>query len=261
MKKVCLQAGHVGRTSGATGAPEEMANNKRIVDRLSAVLRSKGIEVYQTDAYGYNDKKVTQVDYDLFLSVHCDMDYSNDQGGGFSDFANPDKDKATIESQRISKIINEIYFPEVKIDYKPRVNLNTRNYYMWDYLTPKTPCVIIEMGQSIDPHDKVLLANTDLIANALAKSICVALGVTYEIENTNTSNNIDYKQENERLVVENNNLKNALIKAKTDFDSALAVKESECQAKIEAYKIENKPELEFPVSEYIIKVIKVKKEK
>lgn len=234
--KVCLQAGHVGRTSGATGAPEEMANNKRITDRLSAVLRSKGIEVYQTDAYGYNDKKITQQTYDLFLSLHCDMDYSNDEGGGFSDFANPKTDIATKESQRISGIINSIYFPEVKIKYVPRVNLNTRDYYMWKYITPKTPCVIIEMGQSIDPHDKVLLANTDLIANALAKSICVALNVNYEIEKPSVSDNIDYKSENEKLLIEIDTLKNALIKAKTDFDSSMAVKDRECQEKIKTYK-------------------------
>lgn len=247
MKKVCLQAGHVGRTSGAIGAPEEMANNKRITDRLSAVLRSKGIEVYQTDAYGYNDPKVTKVDYDLFLSLHCDMDYSNDQGGGFSDYANPATDSATAESQRISNIINKIYFPEVKIDYKPRINLNTRDYYMWKYLTAKTPCVIIEMGQSIDPHDKVLLANTDLIANALAKAICNALGVAFEAP---IQPEQPCEEKLKALQKQVDDLNTALRQAKTVFDLALADKDIECQKKIDTFKQEIKDYLVISIEEY-----------
>lgn len=236
MTKVCLQAGHVGRTSGATGAPEEMANNKRITDRTAAVLRSKGIEVYQTDAYGYNDPKVTKINFDLFISIHCDMDYSNDEGGGFADFANPKTDRATVESQRICGIINNLFYPEVKIKYVPRVNLNTRDYYMWKYLTASTPCVIIEMGQSIDPHDKILLSNTDLIANALAMSICVALNVDYGTQEDSTSENTNNEEQIKQLLLKIEELENALVKVKTDFDSSLAIKDTECQEKSKSYK-------------------------
>lgn len=236
MIKVCLQAGHVGRTSGATGAPEEMANNKRITDRLAYVLRTKGIEVYQTDAFGYKDQKVTKVDYDLFLSLHCDMDYSNDNGGGFADFADPATDKATEESQRICAIINNIYFPEVKIDYVPRVNLNTRQYYMWKYLTASTPCVIIEMGQSIDPHDKVLLANTDLIANALAMSICKALGINYETPDNNEPESENCDETIKVLQSQVDTLEKSLSKAKSEYDSAMTIKNNECTIKISDVK-------------------------
>jgi len=174
MKKICLQAGHANKVGG--GAPEEQSNNKRITDRLTAVLRDRGYEVYQTDWYANNDTKVTGTDWDLFLALHCDMDYPNDGGSGFADYADPSTNSVTNESQRICKIINETYFPEVKINYISHSNANTRFYYMWKYLTPKTPCVLLEMGQSIDPHDKVLLANTDLIANAIAKCIDKAFG-------------------------------------------------------------------------------------
>lgn len=177
--KLCLQAGHANKAGG--GAPEEQANNIRITDRLSAMMRERGFEVYQTDWYANNDPKVTGVNYDLFLALHCDMDYPNDGGSGFADYADPSTDMATTESQRICKIINETYFPEVKINYVSHSNANTRFYYMWKYLTAKTPCVLLEMGQSIDPHDKVLLANTDLIAGGIARALCKAFNVSYDI--------------------------------------------------------------------------------
>jgi hypothetical protein len=180
MIKICLQSGHWNKPGG--GAPEEQATNKRITDRLSSLLRDKGFEVYQTDWYANNDPKVTTVDYDLFLALHCDMDYPDDGGSGFADYPEPSTDGATIESQRICKIINDTYFPEVKINYVSHSNANTRFYYMWKSLTAKTPCVLVEMGQSIDPHDRVLLANTELIAGALSKAICKAFGVETPVE-------------------------------------------------------------------------------
>lgn len=178
-KKIAIQSGHWGKIGA--GAPGEREGNKRIVDRLCAVLRGRGFEVYQTDYYAFNDPKITKVDYDLFLSCHMDMDYPNDSGSGFADYADPATDSATIESQRICKVINNTYFPEVKINYISRSNANTRFYYVWKSLTAKTPCVLLEMGQSIDPHDSILLANTNLIVNAIARSLCLAFGIPYNL--------------------------------------------------------------------------------
>lgn len=176
-----IQAGHINSQYSSlglgSGAPGEQEVNKRIADRLCALLREKGFSVIQTDANANDDEAITKVDHDLFLALHCDADYAGDTGNGFADYPEPSTDGATQESQRICKIINDTYFPEVKINYINRSNANTRYYYMWKYLTPKTPCVLIEMGQCQDPHDKVLLANTELIAGALSKSICKAFGI------------------------------------------------------------------------------------
>lgn len=233
MKKVCLQAGHFSKGGGA---PEELANNKRITDRVAYNLRLRGIEVYQTDWYGFNDTNVTRVDYDLFLALHCDMDYPNDGGSGFADFADPASDSATNESQRICKVINDNYFKEVGINYKSHSNANTRFYYMWQYLTAKTPCVLLEMGQSIDPHDKVLLGNTDLIANAITKSICLALGVSYGIENQTPVQPPVVNTELEQVKTELEALKIAYDKVIQENKDAMAVKDLECQEKLKAYK-------------------------
>lgn len=229
MPKVCLQPGHVNKGGGA---PNELATNKRITDRLSAVLRERGIEVYQTDANGYNDPKVTKQDYDLFLAIHCDMDYPNDNGSGFSDYSDPDLSGVAFEEgRRISTIINNIFFPETGINYKSRSNLNTKRYYMWKYLTSKTPCVLIEMGQSIDPHDSVLLGNTDLIANALGMSICKALGVTWELAQPPIVN-----PEIQVLKDEIDRLNRVIGQGKVELEGKLATKDRDCQSKFDTFK-------------------------
>lgn len=172
---ICLQSGHEGRTSGSTGAPGEQELTVRIRKRLSELLISKGFMVQLVNA----DPTPAEIDkdFDLFLALHGDADYAGDMGSGFADYPEPSTDGATVESQRICKVINETYFPETQIKYVNHSNANTRYYYMWKQLSAKTPCVLIEMGQVQDPHDKVLLANTDLIAGALSKSICKAFGV------------------------------------------------------------------------------------
>ena len=177
-KFICLQSGHEGRTSGSTGAPGEVEANVRIRNRLSELLIEKGFMVQLVGADPTNAE--IDKDFDLFLALHCDADYPNDNGSGFADYPEPSTDGATNESQRICRTINEVYFPETKIAYVSHSNPNTRYYYMWSRLSAKTPCVLIEMGQIQDPHDSVLLGNTELIAGALSMSICKAFGILPE---------------------------------------------------------------------------------
>ena len=53
---------------------------------------------------------------DRFLALHYDA-YINGSIGGFADYPEPSTDGATVESQRITKVINEVYFPESGIQY------------------------------------------------------------------------------------------------------------------------------------------------
>ena len=181
MLKICIQEGHINNRPGmAAGAPGEKELTKRIGDRLASVLRDRGFEVTVTDSNADLDPNITKKDWSLLVALHGDADYANDGGSGFATFPEPSTDGATAESQRIAKVINETYFPDVKIVFKDRSNANTKFYYLWKFLTASTPCVLVEMGQVQDPHDKVLLANTDLIANALGKSICKAFNVPFD---------------------------------------------------------------------------------
>ena len=172
MKKICCQSGHWNMTSGATGAPLEQKRTVEIGLRLVDLLRANGFDVYHTDAFANNNPAVTGQDWDLFFSLHCDANYAGDLGGGFVDYPDPSVDSVNAESKRIKEAIESVYFTETGIRNVPsRSNPNTKYYYMWQVLSSKTPCVIIEMGESIDPHDAVILNDINRVAQALLKGI------------------------------------------------------------------------------------------
>lgn len=179
--KVCLQSGHKNLTSGATGASGERDWTSKIVPMIAERLRAKGIEVYETDYYAYNDSKVVETDWNLFLSIHYDADvYGNTPNptGGFTDFPEPATDYSTKESQRIAGVIKDYYFPMTGIKYVSRSNANTRYYYMWQYLSQKTPCVILECGVgNRKPEDYETLRNYTNIADVISGAILKALGI------------------------------------------------------------------------------------
>lgn len=249
MKRIIIQAGHINCANntivsmrGNTGAPNEQELNKRIADRVSGELRKRGFQVIQTDACANSDTAVTKIDADLFLALHGDSDTPNDNGGGFADFPEPSTDGATKESQRLAGIFNSDYFKETQINYKNASNANTRYYYMWKYLTAKTPCVLLEMGQTNDPHDKVLLGNTDLIANAIVRVICNAFNVDYNLPTQSTSPTTppvvqpDYKKLWEDTSKQLGYLNTAFKQLKTETEGKLADKDTECQNKITGFK-------------------------
>ena len=237
-KFICLQSGHEGRTSGATGAPGEIELNVRIRNRLSQLLIERGfmVQLVGADPTPLEYKK----DFDLFLALHGDADIYGTGGGVVACIAPPPFDsseESNAESRRIRDTIESIYFKETGIVNHPeRSNVKMTKYYMWEKLTAKTPCVIIEMGVVQDAHDKVLLGNTDLIAKALARALCKAFNVNYEIESPVVSNPIANTSEINDLKEKIKELETSLTKAQTDFIAGLAAKDLECQEKIKTYK-------------------------
>lgn len=188
MKKICLQAGHENAKNNCdlvlakgTGAPGEAEFTVRIRNRLSEILISKGFQLYLKDATFNCDPQVGAEDYDLFLAIHYDANIYG-TGGGFVDYPEPSTDYSTTESQRICNTLINEYFPNTGIVNMPqRRNANTKYYYMWKYLSAKTPCVIIECGVGLDAHDSVILNDTDRVANGIAKGICKAFDVPWEV--------------------------------------------------------------------------------
>lgn len=187
MTKIVIQPGHINckfnsipELRGSTGAPGEQELNQRVADSLSSILRSKGFEVKQTDANANDDKSITEKDWDLFLAVHGDADAAGISGGCVG-FPEPSTDGATGESQRIAGILRDSYFPEVGINNVPgKITNNIKFYYMWKYLSAKTPCVLIETGEVQDPHDKPILADTVKISTAIARAVCKAFNVPFD---------------------------------------------------------------------------------
>ena len=180
-KKILLGAGHEGRTSGATGSPNEMSFNVDICNKVADKLRLRGFEVKRINA----DPKPEDIagDWDLALFCHYDADIYG-TGGGFVDFPEPSTDGATKESQRIAYLLRQEYFGTTGIVNHPeRSNVNTRYYYMWKRISSKTPCVIIEcgVGMHIPDDHQILHFNRPLIVEGLVKGICLAFNVPYEV--------------------------------------------------------------------------------
>ena len=190
---ICLQAGHQNAAQNcdpnlkkSTGAPGEAEFTVLVRDRVKDLLLSKknadgsdAFMVQLVDSTFNCDPNADNTDFSLFLALHYDA-YVNGSEGGFADYPDPNTDFATKESQRITKVINDIYFPETEIKYVNRSNANTRFYYMWKFLSAKTPCVLLECGTGQNPHDKVILSDTDRAAKAIVRAICKAFDVPYD---------------------------------------------------------------------------------
>lgn len=176
MKRVAIQAGHKGVTSGATGAPNERDWNSKIVPMIAERLRNKGVEVYETDAKG--DSTVFNTDWDLFLAVHYDADVYNDRGG-FVDYPDASIDQVWSESKRLAEALRDHYFKTTGIPERySRSNANTKFYYMWSNLTAKTPCVLIECGVgNRKPQDYEVLRQYDFIADTISDGVLKGLGL------------------------------------------------------------------------------------
>lgn len=189
--KICIQAGHSGRTSGSTGAPNEMSFNIDISDKVAVELRNRGFEVKRVNA----DPLPAEIagDWDLFLAIHYDADVyklnpsdpnSPNTGGGFVDYPEPSTDGATQESQRIAYLLRQEYFGTTGIVSHPeRSNSKTRYYYMWSQLSSKTPCVIIECGVGMHVPDdhQILHFNRPKVVEGIVKGICLAFNVPYPV--------------------------------------------------------------------------------
>lgn len=180
MPIICLQAGHQGRTTGATGAPGEVELNVRVRDALRFYLQDRGF-VVQLVAADPPDSEIKK-DFDLFLSLHGDADIYKGVGGGCIASGDPKVDAVWQRSAAIRDAIDSEYFKESGIErHQERVNANMTQYYMWSRLTSNTPCVLLEMGVVQNPHDKVILADTDRICKAIARGVCKAFGVPYDL--------------------------------------------------------------------------------
>lgn len=242
-KLICLQAGHQNASQNCdpilakgTGAPGEAQFTIRTRDRVKDILLSKknadgtpAFQVQLVDACFNCDPNADAKDYALFLAIHYDADvYTNPRDGGFLDFPEPSTDQATAESQRIVKEMESQYFQHSGIRNMPnRRNANTKFYYMWKFLSAKTPCAIIECGVGQDPHDKVILADQNIVANAIVRGICKAFNVPFDnvtpTPPTPTPPVTDYKKLYEEEQVKTKNLEK-LNQELTDKNTALNLK-------------------------------------
>jgi N-acetylmuramoyl-L-alanine amidase len=191
MPKIVLQAGHINCQNNSdpalrtqTGAPGEQELTLRITDALAPLLQSKGFTVIKTDANANDNSNILNNDWDFFLALHGDANVYG-TGGGCITAPDPSVDQNNARSRSIVSDIEAVYFPESGIvDHPERINANMTFYYMWSSLTAKTPCGLLEMGVVQDPHDSVILADTQRVAAAIARGICKAFNVNYDAPGT-----------------------------------------------------------------------------
>lgn len=181
--KILIHCGHWNITNNCdsrlrsgTGTPGEIDFNKSVGIALEKLLQEDGHTTYLDDANTNCHKNVTDQNWDLALAIHADANIYG-TGGGFVDVLRPDWDPARVESARLAQAIRDRYFQETGIVNHPeRSNKNTKEYYLWNYLTDKTPCVIIECGVLQDAHDKVILSDIPRVAKAIREGIRKASG-------------------------------------------------------------------------------------
>lgn len=233
MTFICLQAGHEGRAKGVTGAPGEIELNVRIRNRLSELLIERDFQIKLVAADPTDDE--IKDNFDLFLALHGDADTRID--GGCIASGDRNVDGSWEKSLRISGDIGSEYFKESGIANVPgKVTVAMTYYYMWMRLTMHTPCVILEMGEVQDAHDKVILADTDRVAIAITKGICKAFDVPYELGSETPKQPEDPADPCKSLKDEIDRLKSTMSSNKTDFETVLALKGKECEEKLKAYK-------------------------
>lgn len=200
MKFIGLQAGHQNIEQNCyiplrtgTGAPGEKDFTVRVRDRLGQILISKGFQVQLDDANANCNPSTTSKDFDFYLAIHYEAN-THGHGGGFMTAPDPSFDAANAESKRVIETLKSEYFKNTGIEeHEEWITLAMTQYYMWGALSAKTPCGIIECGVGQDAHDKVILADTDRVANAIARGLCKAFNVPFDVF-IPTPPAVDYKQ-------------------------------------------------------------------
>lgn len=178
-----LQAGHQNIFSNIdpvlraeTGAPGEEPFNIKVRDRLSQILIKYGFQVQLDDANANSDSNTIGKDFDFYLALHAE----GYPPGGNVVAPDPSVDASNTESRRIVDAIKSVYFGDTGIVDNNLVTSNETFYYMWNVLTAKTPCGIIECGDLADPHDSVILSDINRVALGIAHGLCVAFGIEWK---------------------------------------------------------------------------------
>jgi hypothetical protein len=199
MKFIGLQAGHQNIQSnidpqlrGGTGASPsnftpEIQWTPKVRDELGKILLTKknadGSQAFQVqldDANANGSVNTLNKDFDFYLAIHFESN-THGKGGGFMTAPDPSVDASNTESKRVVDAIKNEYFKETGIvEDEGWITNNMTFYYMWNVLTAKTPCGIIECGVGGDAHDDVILGDITRVATAIARGICDAFNVPFD---------------------------------------------------------------------------------
>jgi hypothetical protein len=131
----------------------------------------------QIDSANANcNTNTTAKDFAFYLAIHAE----SEPIGGNVVAPDPSVDSSTAESNRIVNAIKGVYFNDTGISNTISPTVDETFYYMWNVLTAKTPCGIIECGALQDAHDSVILADHQRVASGIAHGLCDAFGIAWK---------------------------------------------------------------------------------
>ena len=148
--EIYIQAGHEGRTSGATGTQSiygrEIDWTPVVADEATRILREAGISVIRSDA----DQREFCV-VDLALSIHFDGCEQGCATGASIGYDDPTDQPAAIAWK-------QFYSQYFKFKWQPdNFTKNLRQYYNFKYTITSDAELVLEMGDLTCPEQAVWL--------------------------------------------------------------------------------------------------------
>ena len=143
--EIYIQAGHEGRTSGATGTQSKYGREidwtPIVADEATRILREAGIKVIRTHA---DYRKFCKVD--LALSIHFDGATHQCKTGASIGYDDPTDEPAAIAWKN--------YYSEFfKFNWQPdNFTPNLSNYYNFKYTITKDAELVLELGDLTCPE-------------------------------------------------------------------------------------------------------------
>jgi N-acetylmuramoyl-L-alanine amidase len=173
---IVIQAGHVGRTKGATGATGHFfrgedkkekvtVTEQQVADfvatRAAALLRGvvpKGVAVKKFDADNVPNYKTEKLYYPIaVVSIHCNG-ASSAAASGYTFGFPPSHEKVTELRNSLAEtyeMVQSTWWFGSRIPYegKENYNGNLSSYYVWSKLPTKAPAVLFELGYLSNPTE------------------------------------------------------------------------------------------------------------
>ncbi|GIW66346.1 MAG: hypothetical protein KatS3mg095_0244 [Candidatus Parcubacteria bacterium] len=187
--KIAIQIGHLINEEELPLELKKVSKVGAVISNIKEVDINKGVgykikEILERD--NYNVEILTAIipqNYyaDVFISIH-----SNSAGEFTSGFmiSTPFKDYSGLANKLKSILIKE-YSKETGLNYINKTTTNMTHYYAFNWskfkrtIHPKTPAIIIEMGNMRNKNDlNILLNSQDKIAQGIAKAIKIFLKET-----------------------------------------------------------------------------------
>lgn len=163
--KIAINPGHTirGKGTGAFGIVSETVENRKIANKVMALLKAKGIEVINcTFDESENDlkevvEKANKNNVDMFISIHLNAG----GGSGTETYIYRNGGKAEVLAKRVNNLVFK------SCDFKNR-GIKEANFYVLKNTI--APAILLEVC-FVDSKEDVKKLNVDLVAKAIVEGL------------------------------------------------------------------------------------------